>query len=744
MKTLLQILFFFCITTLTTYSQWVGQSPKPLGNNLNSVDIINDNIIWTAGDGGALLKSSDGGSTWQRKPVDNKYQIRRVQFLDEQNGYICAREWEYVVGSNESYYGIILETNDGGNNWNLKYRSSTQLTNLFFINQWTGWAIADSGRILKTTNGGDDWAEYYCGYNARLLDIKFLDELNGWMISAYGDGGVFRSTDGGNSWTVYNPMFNTSFYCMSFISESTGWVCSSEMFKTTDGGQSWNQISSTAGTSWWPYIQFVNENVGWCYQNNSMISTSDLLKSTDGGITWTIQNTNVTEGISDADFLNTNFGCAVGAAGTIITTINGGDNWISHTTKLELSLNKVDFPSSNNGYAIGRRGSGLTSTSLIIKSTDGGENWEVSDSLPNSWFLDLHFINESKGWVVGSNFSNSTGFILQTENGGNSWSTQFSYPGLAVTSIDFTDELNGWASFSTGDSLLHSTNGGISWEIIATGNSIKAKEILFINPNTGWVVGYLSPSLSAKIIKTTNGGSSWQDISPQNIYDILYTIDFVSEQTGWVAGEHGKVFRTTNGGLSWTRIWMDNWPAFKSIDFVNENVGWIVTDELFWGYESSLFYTTNGGDNWELKVKIPGSEGSIFMMDQNTGWLVSGHNVFSEPQVGFVYKTTNGGVTFIEEEKKHDVILNEFYLSQNYPNPFNPNTKFTYSVAVSGIVTLKIFDILGSEVLTLVNEEKPAGNYEITWYAANLPSGVYFYRLKAGSFVQTRKMILLK
>jgi len=93
---------------------------------------------------------------------------------------------------------------------------------------------------------------------------------------------------------------------------------------------------------------------------------------------------------------------------------------------------------------------------------------------------------------------------------------------------------------------------------------------------------------------------------------------------------------------------------------------------------------------------------------------------------------------------------NSFYLSQNYPNPFNPTTKikFTLSVTLSGVerslVTLKVFDILGNEVATLVDEEKPAGNYEINFDASGLPSGVYFYKLLAGTFVETKKMLLLK
>jgi hypothetical protein len=96
------------------------------------------------------------------------------------------------------------------------------------------------------------------------------------------------------------------------------------------------------------------------------------------------------------------------------------------------------------------------------------------------------------------------------------------------------------------------------------------------------------------------------------------------------------------------------------------------------------------------------------------------------------------------------VIPEKFALYQNYPNPFNPTTKIRYQIPLlggderGGLVTLKVYDVLGNEVATLVNEEKPAGTYEITWYAANLPSGVYFYTINAGSFVETKKMILLR
>jgi hypothetical protein len=107
---------------------------------------------------------------------------------------------------------------------------------------------------------------------------------------------------------------------------------------------------------------------------------------------------------------------------------------------------------------------------------------------------------------------------------------------------------------------------------------------------------------------------------------------------------------------------------------------------------------------------------------------------------GFYKFMVENSVTSISESSQPG----EFYLSQNYPNPFNPSTSLQYAIGNQQFVTLKVFDLLGREVASLVNEEKPAGSYEINFNASELPSGVYFYQLQAGAFLETKKMLLLK
>ncbi|HSR17839.1 MAG TPA: T9SS type A sorting domain-containing protein, partial [Ignavibacteriaceae bacterium] len=156
-----------------------------------------------------------------------------------------------------------------------------------------------------------------------------------------------------------------------------------------------------------------------------------------------------------------------------------------------------------------------------------------------------------------------------------------------------------------------------------------------------------------------------------------------------------------------------------------------------------IFYSTNGGESWSSQLSpTTNLIYSVHFTSQNSGWAVCSQ--------GTLLHTTNGGITFVEEDL--DELPSDFLLSQNYPNPFNPTTNFEFSIPTGrnkwisnfGLVSLKIFDILGREVATIVNEELPAGSYKYQWNAVGLASGIYFYQLKAGDFVSTKKLILMK
>lgn len=123
------------------------------------------------------------------------------------------------------------------------------------------------------------------------------------------------------------------------------------------------------------------------------------------------------------------------------------------------------------------------------------------------------------------------------------------------------------------------------------------------------------------------------------------------------------------------------------------------------------------------------------MTDAHTGTGVGGN--------GTILRTTNGGVTFVDQPRNAEV-PSEFVLKQNYPNPFNPNTTIRYQLPMQSHVKLSVFDMLGRGVVTLANEEKSPGTYTVKWDASGVASGVYFYRLQAGQFSSVQKMLLMR
>ncbi|MBC8490683.1 MAG: T9SS type A sorting domain-containing protein, partial [Bacteroidetes bacterium] len=145
--------------------------------------------------------------------------------------------------------------------------------------------------------------------------------------------------------------------------------------------------------------------------------------------------------------------------------------------------------------------------------------------------------------------------------------------------------------------------------------------------------------------------------------------------------------------------------------------------------------TTNGGINWTLQESGTGNElYGVSFTDANNGTAVG--------SFGTILRTTNGGVPFVNQISNE--IPEGFSLYQNYPNPFNPITNIKFDLRKSSNTKLIIYNILGKEIATLVNEKLNAGSYEVDWDGSAYPSGVYFYKLTTDGFSDVKKMILIK
>ena len=426
--------------------------------------------------------------------------------------------------------------------------------------------------------------------------------------------------------------------------------------------------------------------------------------------------------------------------------------WISQNSGVSDHLQDVYFVSEDLGWAVGIPYSG---NPIILNTTNGGDNWTVQyTGTYNYWLHSVFFVNEQLGWAVG-------GEILHTTNGGNDWTLQNTTVLPDLSSVFFIDAQIGWI-VGVGGSIIKTINGGINWETLVDPSSSQhnLESVYFSDTNNGWAAGYHidnQSNYSWKIINTTDGGDSWQTQDSGPDFG-LSSISFTDPNNGCAVGGEGKILTTTNGGSNWTirNSGISGNPKFSDAHFVNAAKGWAA------GYWGVVAYSIDGGVTWsEQSTPTQNWLTSIHFINSDVGWAVG--------QFGTIIKTITGGLTAVEEINSSLPI--GYKLNQNYPNPFNPSTIIKYQIPEMSFATLKVYDVLGNEIATLVNEEKSGGNYEVEFISHsgsiwNLSSGIYFYRLQVyptndgvsspsaglpagrqGSgqgFVETKKMILLR
>jgi photosystem II stability/assembly factor-like uncharacterized protein len=402
---------------------------------------------------------------------------------------------------------------------------------------------------------------------------------------------------------------------------------------------------------------------------------------------------------------------------------NCSAQWFQLNSGTTSRIESIFVTGANTAYFTAFNSSSYST--INSKTTNGGINWFqfANSTIGGSC---VYFINANTGFL--------SGFNLQiTTNAGSSWTPAYTSTDTAVvlafhfptTSIGYGVGMRVQLSpmLILGSLLLKTTNGGFNWTRLAppiSGSDMELNDVFFIDANTGYTVGW-GPTTNI-FLKTTNGGNNWSSIS-SGIGSEAYSIHFTLPNTGYICGQNG-IYKTFNGGVNWYQTHQDK---ANELYFVNANTGYA----LCW---NGIVKTTNAGDNWFYQNYTFPDFLSIMFYDANTGYA-TGKN-------GEVIKTTNGGSVFVSQISS--TVPDKFSLSQNYPNPFNPTTNIKFQVKYSNVVKLVVFDMLGKEVATLVNEKLAPGTYEATFNGSNLTSGVYFYKLSAGDYSETKKMLLIK
>lgn len=545
----------------------------------------------------------------------------------------------------------------------------------------------------------------------------------------------------------------------------------------------WMKIENITSESLYS-INFFNETEGWIQGDNNT-----LLLSSDGGFTWRSIASSVTDSIQHLKFDNilNGYGYSINIDNTTFyrtyrhySTINSGDCWTRNlstdTLGLQYNLEQYFFFDQNHAWLTF---SWHNFVSFILLTEDATQTWQTYLFIPpqgdGNHLNDLHFFNHKTGWITGAKKSDNdptpdTGFIGKSKNQGKTWKFQqnYFYEPFYISAFDshhvWIQVLGVKTFLNTRDTLnyhyIKTLDEGESWVPVL--NTPLFNRFIMMNELKGWGI------TDQQIFKTENGGSNWDLVYIDSLTN-MKNLQFISPDSGWVLDNH-KIVQTTNGGLNWQTIFYDSSAALNSFFFLDNNHGWAVGENgSIWVYKNFMPPIANfSSDSTQGEIPF-----IVHFNDHSTGiintwqWNFGDGHSSTEQHPNHTYEiadtfnvslkvTGPGGsdtrtkikgviATDLSSVKNHEEPFpTEFVLYPNYPNPFNPNTQISFSVKEKCQVRLSIYNINGQLIKKLIHSEKKKGVYHVKVNTIDMTSGIYFYTIKMGNFVQTRKTIKLK
>ncbi len=397
--------------------------------------------------------------------------------------------------------------------------------------------------------------------------------------------------------------------------------------------------------------------------------------------------------------------------------------WVRDTIHIQTigNLWGVEFTSANAGVLVG---------DSAKRTTDGGKTWLPLGTAYGLYgqensFTAVHCFDSSRWVAVGSS-------TFRTTDAGQTWIYDSLYVySTVLRAVDFSGNVG--MAVGMYKTIVSLTDGGAKWSILS--NSFGPYELNFfgVAPVSGdtWIVvggNNLRPSNQGVVLRTTDGGGSWDTVmySPSRV---VTAVSFPNASIGYAAGD--SIYRTTNGGATWKGV--SPIPvSVQGMSFKDPAVGTLI------GSGGKIYRTRDNGGTWVLQQSNTTLDlRAVCFLDTSRGWAV-GYR-------GIVVRTVNGGWGSPTSTSDPAAGAPDTYrLLSNYPNPFNPSTTIRYELPRASYVKLGVCDVLGREVAVLVNDAKDAGYHSVSFDAAGLASGMYFYRLQAGDFVSTKRMLVLK
>lgn len=420
----------------------------------------------------------------------------------------------------------------------------------------------------------------------------------------------------------------------------------------------------------------------------------------------------------------------------------------------------------------------------IYKTNDAGQTWILTNDQGQMSYFGIPVTKDPSHpdtlyTMIGNNFQRSTDF-------GSTWTTISSNfgPISAPCDIEVFKDTSVILVGDNGTGIFRSTDYGVTWsQTFSTSGEIPVIAIDYLNPGVAWATKWGG---GGGFLKSTDYGATWIPITQFNGINMwgVHVNPFDGNEVFAGCYSCGNTWRTKNGGLSWLQISISstNYQVFvvdsMTVFSAQGNGFYKLNSPFFIPVELSAFSASVESGSvlltWSTASELNNSgfeieRASSFNTQLSNGtsplqeWeiigFVEGHGTTTEKQ-NYIFNdkpTEYGTYSYRLKQLDFDGTFEysnaaevefsapaDFILNQNYPNPFNPSTVISFQLPLNSQVSLRVYDILGNEIAELVNEFKPAGLHNIEFNAERFSSGIYFYKISAGEFLQIRKMSLIK